>query len=82
VLLPLDRFAEKAPLAEVLALFPDPEDDQKNFLAKDLLGPQLQNTLLIDAILAANQDSPTLADKRLLAAANQKEYFLQNELLF
>jgi hypothetical protein len=41
VLLPLDRFAEKAPLAEILALFPDPKDDQKDLSAKDLLGPQL-----------------------------------------
>jgi hypothetical protein len=37
---------------------------------------------LVNAILAANRDFSTLADKRFLAAANQKEYFLQNELLF
>jgi hypothetical protein len=82
VLLPSDRFAERAPLAEVLALLPDPEDDQKDLSAENLSGPQLQGTLLIDAILATNRDFPTLADKRLLAAANQKEYFLQNGLLF
>jgi hypothetical protein len=75
-LLPADRFAEGAPLAEVLALLPDPKNDQKDFSAEDLSGPQLQNTLLVDAILAANRDFLTLADKRLLAAANQKEYFL------
>jgi hypothetical protein len=68
--------------SEVLALLPDPEDDQEDFSAKNLSGPQLQNTLLIDAILAANRNFPTLADKRLLTAANQKKYFLQNELLF
>jgi hypothetical protein len=39
VLLPLDRFAEKAFLAEVLALLPDPEDDQEDLSAEDLLGP-------------------------------------------
>jgi hypothetical protein len=39
VLLPADRFAEGAPLAEVLALLPDPEDDQKDLSAKDLLSP-------------------------------------------
>jgi hypothetical protein len=38
VLLPSDRFAEKAPLAEVLAFLPDPENDQKDLLAEDLLG--------------------------------------------
>jgi hypothetical protein len=82
VLLPSDQFAEGAPLAEILALLPDPEDNQKDLSAEDLSGPQLQDTLLVDAILVANQNSPTLADKRLLAAANQKGYFLQNELLF
>jgi hypothetical protein len=41
VLLPLDRFAEGAPLAKVLALLPDPEDDQKDLSAEDLSGPQL-----------------------------------------
>jgi hypothetical protein len=41
VLLPLDRFAEGAPLAEVLALLPDPEDDQEDLSAEDLSGPQL-----------------------------------------
>jgi hypothetical protein len=81
-LLSSDRFAEEASLAKVLALLPDPEDDQKDLSAEDLLGPQLQNTLLIDAILTANRDSLILADKRLLAANNQKKYFLQNELLF
>jgi hypothetical protein len=39
MLLPLDQFAEEALLAEVLALLPDPEDDQKDFSAEDLLGP-------------------------------------------
>jgi hypothetical protein len=39
MLLPADRFAEKAPLAKVLALLPDPENDQKDFSAEDLLGP-------------------------------------------
>jgi hypothetical protein len=39
VLLPSDRFAEGAPLAEVLALLPDPEDDQKDLSAEDLSGP-------------------------------------------
>jgi hypothetical protein len=39
VLLSLDRFAEGAPLAEVLAFFPDPEDDQKDFSAENFLGP-------------------------------------------
>jgi hypothetical protein len=39
VLLSLDRFAEGAPLAEVLAFLPDPEDDQKDLLAEELLGP-------------------------------------------
>jgi hypothetical protein len=81
-LLPLDRFAEGASLAEVLALLPHPENNQKDLSAKDLSGPQLQNTLLVDAILTANRDFPILADKRLLIAANQKEYFLQNGLLF
>jgi hypothetical protein len=75
-LLPLDQFAEKAPLAKVLALLLDPKDDQKDLSAEDLSGPQLQNTLLINAILAANRDFSILADKRLLAAANQKKYFL------
>jgi hypothetical protein len=70
VLLPSDRFAEGVPLAEVLAFLSDPENDQKDLSAEDLSGPQLQNTLLINAILAANRDFPTLADKRLLAAAN------------
>jgi hypothetical protein len=41
MLLPSDRFAEGAPLAEVLALFPDPKDDQKDLLAEDLSGLQL-----------------------------------------
>jgi hypothetical protein len=82
VLLPLNRFAEEAPLAEVLALLPDPENDQKDLSAEDLSGPQLQGTLLVDAILAANRNSPILADKRLLAAANQKGYSLQDGLLF
>jgi hypothetical protein len=41
MLLPADRFAEGAFLAEVLALFPDPENDQKDFLTEDLLGSQL-----------------------------------------
>jgi hypothetical protein len=82
VLLPSDRFAEGAPLAEVLALLPDPEDNQKDLSAEDLSGPQLQGTLLVDAILAANRDFPTLANKRLLAAANQKGYSLQDGLLF
>jgi hypothetical protein len=41
VLLSSDRFAEGAPLAEVLALFPDPENDQKDLSAEDLLGSQL-----------------------------------------
>jgi hypothetical protein len=81
-LLPANRFAEKAPLAEVLALLPNPKDDQKGFSAEDLSGPQLQNTLLINAILTANRDFLILADKRLLAAINQKGYFLQNGLLF
>jgi hypothetical protein len=75
-LLPLKQFAERAPLAEVLALLPDPENNQKDLSAKNLSGPQLQGTLLVNAILAANWDFLTLADKRLLAAANQKEYFL------
>jgi hypothetical protein len=70
MLLSLNRFAEKAPLAKVLAFLPDPEDDQKDLSAEDLLGPQLQGTLLINAILAANRDFLILADKRLLAAAN------------
>jgi hypothetical protein len=39
ILLLLDRFAEGAPLAEVLAFLPDPKDDQKDLSAKDLLGP-------------------------------------------
>jgi hypothetical protein len=39
MLLFLDQFAEGAPLAEVLAFLPDPENDQKDLLAKDLLGP-------------------------------------------
>jgi hypothetical protein len=39
MLLPLDRFAEGAPLAEVLAFLPDPENDQKDLSAEDLLGP-------------------------------------------
>jgi hypothetical protein len=39
MLLSLDRFAEGAPLAEVLAFLPDPEDDQEDFSAKDLSGP-------------------------------------------
>jgi hypothetical protein len=39
VLLPSDRFAEGASLAEVLALLPDPEDDQKDLSAEDLSGP-------------------------------------------
>jgi hypothetical protein len=39
MLLFLDRFAEEAPLAEVLALLPDPKDDQKDLSAEDLLGP-------------------------------------------
>jgi hypothetical protein len=82
MLLPSDRFAEGAPLAEVLALLPDPENDQKDLSAKDLSGPQLQGTLLVNAILAANRNSPTLADKRLLVADNQKGYSLQNGLLF
>jgi hypothetical protein len=82
VLLPSNRFAEGAPLAEVLALLPDPENDQKDLSAEDLSGPQLQGTLLVDAILAANRNFPTLANKRLLAALNQKGYFLQNGLLF
>jgi hypothetical protein len=38
VLLSLDRFAEGASLAEVLALLPDPEDDQKDLSTEDLLG--------------------------------------------
>jgi hypothetical protein len=38
VLLPLNRFAEGAPLAEILAFFPDPENDQKDFSAEDLSG--------------------------------------------
>jgi hypothetical protein len=38
VLLFLDRFAEKAPLAEVLALLSDPKDDQKDLSAEDLSG--------------------------------------------
>jgi hypothetical protein len=33
VLLPLNRFAEEAPLAEVLALFPDPKNNQKDLSA-------------------------------------------------
>jgi hypothetical protein len=41
VLFPADRFAEGAPLAEVLVLLPDPENDQKDLSAKDLSGPQL-----------------------------------------
>jgi hypothetical protein len=41
VLLLLDQFAEGAPLAEVLALLPDPEDDQEDLSAEDLSGPQL-----------------------------------------
>jgi hypothetical protein len=68
-LLSSDRFAERALLAEIMALLPDPEDDTKDFPAKDFSGPQLQGTLLIDAILAANRDFLTLADKRLLAVA-------------
>jgi hypothetical protein len=39
MLLFLDRFAEGTPLAEVLALLPDPEDDKKNLSAEDLSGP-------------------------------------------
>jgi hypothetical protein len=39
MLLFLDRFAERAPLAEILALVPDPEDDQEDLSAEDLLGP-------------------------------------------
>jgi hypothetical protein len=38
-LLSLNRFAEEAPLAEVLALLPDPENDQKDLSAEDFLGP-------------------------------------------
>jgi hypothetical protein len=41
MLLSLNRFAEGAPLVEILALLPDPEDDQKDLSAKDLSGPQL-----------------------------------------
>jgi hypothetical protein len=82
VLLPLDRFAEEAPLAEILAFLPDPKNDQKDLLAKDLSGPQLQGILLVNVILAVNRDFPTLANKRLLAAINQKGYFLQDGLLF
>jgi hypothetical protein len=41
MLLSLNQFAEKVLLAEILALFPDPENDQKDLSAKDLLGPQL-----------------------------------------
>jgi hypothetical protein len=82
VLLPSDRFAEEAPLAKILALLPDPENDQKDLSAEDLVGSLLQGTLLVDAILAVNRDFPTLADKKLLIAANQKGYSLQNGLLF
>jgi hypothetical protein len=39
VLLSLDQFAEGAFLAEILALFPDPKDDQKDLSAEDLSGP-------------------------------------------
>jgi hypothetical protein len=39
MLLPLNRFAEGASLAEVLALLLDPENNQKDLSAKDLLGP-------------------------------------------
>jgi hypothetical protein len=39
MLLPLNRFAKEAPLAKVLTLLPDSEDDQKDLLAEDLLGP-------------------------------------------
>jgi hypothetical protein len=41
VLLSLDQFAEKAPLAEVLAFLPDPKNDQKDLSAEDLSGFQL-----------------------------------------
>jgi hypothetical protein len=41
MLLPADRFAKGAPLAEVLALFLDSEEDQEDLSAEDLLGPQL-----------------------------------------
>jgi hypothetical protein len=39
MLLPLNRFAEGASLAEILAFLPDPEDNQKDLSAEDLLGP-------------------------------------------
>jgi hypothetical protein len=39
MLLPLDRFAEEAPLAEILAFLPDSKNNQKDFSAKDFLGP-------------------------------------------
>jgi hypothetical protein len=38
MLLFLNRFAEEAPLAEILAFFPDPEDDQEDLSAEDLSG--------------------------------------------
>jgi hypothetical protein len=41
MLLSSDRFVEGAPLAEILAFLPDPEDGQKDFSAEDLSGPQL-----------------------------------------
>jgi hypothetical protein len=41
MLLPSDRFAKGAPLAEVLVLLPDPKNDQKDLSAEDLSGPQL-----------------------------------------
>lgn len=73
-LLPEDLFAGGAPHASVMAFLPDPLDtsDQTE---------NLQGTLLIDAILAANRESSTLVVERTLASTNQKGYSLQDGLL-
>jgi hypothetical protein len=39
MLLPLNRVAEGASLAEVLAPFPDSKNNQEDLSAEDLLGP-------------------------------------------
>jgi hypothetical protein len=41
MLLPLNRFAEGAFLAEILAFFPDSKDNQEDLSAEDLSGPLL-----------------------------------------
>jgi hypothetical protein len=65
--------------ADVLAVLPDTPEEPEELDTP--LEQGSRGLLLIDAILSANRESPTLFDQRKLAAANINEYAMHDDLL-